>query len=914
MNSFRLSRIRSKGILDFLSHWTTAHPRTIVALVLSLSALSVLYSYRHLEFLTGRNQLISADKPYLQLSDEYSETFQGLEQLVVVAEGKDIEETKEFIGRLGEQLQKDKEHIDDVFYQIDLTSLEGKKLLLLPPKDLRVLRDQAEEYQDLIRDLATSPGLNTLLTDINRKISSAMVNHLMEGLLGIEGPEEAKEKKPVDISFFRSLLGQMQSVLGPDRLVYRSPWADLFGNDKLSSDGFLLSDDKRFVFLLADPHKRGEGFNARQESIDALRLHIAELRHAFPGVQAGVTGEKALNNDEMASAQSDSSLATILSLIGVALLYLLFFRNVRRTLILVCTVAVDLMLTIGLATLTVGHLSILSIFVGPILIGLGDDRVVYFLSRYEEERDLGRSFQEAIRITLINAGPGIAVAALTNAIAFYAMTLADFQGVQELGLIVGNGMLVSCFTTLTFLPALLTLSEGKRTWKPSMRSDTWLAKGFRAWDSRVQRLRRPVLIFASVITLLCLFALPSLTFDYNLLHLQAQSTESVIWENRIVESSGRSSWFALATAPTLADAAQKAQQMEALSSVERVDTIASLVPESQEERLGLVREIQPLFAGLPSTLPAAGAVDVARLRLDLKKVLLKMQGKRDTWDPQKKPPEQEITEVKALLTDVLARLEALSVEDASRDLDRLQLPLFRDFADKWALLSGNLDPSGPITLTEVPSQIARRFVSEDGRKFLLQIYPRKDIWDHAPLKEFLTQLEQVDPEVTGSPVIAYESIQAMKNGYLKGGLYAAVAIILISFVTLRRVRDTLLAVLPVVMGMLWAAGLMWLFHLSFNLANLVAIPITIGIGVESGIYLSRRAHEEERDGGTLVGGSTGQAIALFSLSTMVGFGSLMVARHDGIFSMGLLLTLSVGSVLMVSVTVLPLLLRIKPRE
>jgi predicted RND superfamily exporter protein len=147
---------------------------------------------------------------------------------------------------------------------------------------------------------------------------------------------------------------------------------------------------------------------------------------------------------------------------------------------------------------------------------------------------------------------------------------------------------------------------------------------------------------------------------------------------------------------------------------------------------------------------------------------------------------------------------------------------------------------------------------------------------------------------------------------MEGGLYAAAAILVAAFLTLRRGRDTLIAMLPVVCGMLWIADLMWLGHLTFNLANLVVVPITIGIGVESGVYLVRRAREETREGEGLVRGSTGQAVTLFSLSTMVGFGSLMLARHYGIFSMGLLLTLAVGSVLLVSLTVLPLLLQLPP--
>lgn len=905
----------SSVLLGAVSHLTTTSARTVVVVVGVLSVLAVVYTARHLEFVTDLNQLISSHKRYRQLDEEYAAAFHGLEQLVVVAEGPDVQETKAFIRRLGERLAADTEQVQEVLYRIEASSFEGKKLLLLSPAELRSLHENVEEYQDLLRALMTAPGLNTLLAAMNQKISSVMVSHLTEGFLGLEEPEETAEKAaPLRLSFFRSLLEQMEQALTAAEFRYRSPWAEVFGNDELANDGFLVSDDQRFVFLLVEPRKRGDGFDARRESIHAVRRHVAELRQAFPRVQAGVTGDKALGNDEMLTAQADSSLASVVSLVGVGLLYLLFFRSVRRTLILVVTILVGLSWTMGLLTLTVGHLSVISIFVAPILIGLADDRIIYFLSRYEEERDLGQSCHQAIHLTFTHAAPGIVAAACTNALAFYAMTLADFRGIQELGFIAGNGMLLFLIVTLTLLPALLTLSEAKKPWQKSVRRETWLAGGFAWWGLTVQRWRRPVLLLAAGVSLLSLLTLPTLTFDANLLHLQAHGTESVTWELRIVENSGRSSWFALATAPSVTGAAQKAARLAALPAVEKVDSIAALVPAGQEERIRLVRALAPLFDGVPALLAAPGPVDAQDLKRTLEKLTFKFQGETDAWDSQQQPSARELAEVRVMLTRVRARLETRAETDAAAALTRLQTFLFQDFAEKWALLRTNLNPPGPITLADIPSQLRARFVSADGRQFLLQIYPRQDIWEWGPLTDFVSQLRQVDPEVTGSPVIGYESIQAIKNGYLEGGLYAAAAILAVAFLALRRGKDTLLAMLPVACGMLWTAGLMWLSDLKLNLANLVAIPITIGIGVESGMYLVRRTHEEACAGWVLVGGSTGQSVALFSLSTMVGFGSLMLARHYGIFSMGLLLTLAVGSVLLVSLTVLPVLLHSPPPE
>jgi hopanoid biosynthesis associated RND transporter like protein HpnN len=743
-------------------------------------------------------------------------------------------------------------------------------------------------------------------------MSLALATHLTEGFLGLDAPAaQGEQKAPLSLSFLNSLLEQMEQTLAAS-LSYHSVWGNFFGNEKLTSDGFLVSDDKRFVFLLVDPQKRGEGLNPRQESIATIRHHIADVRTAFPRVQAGVTGDEALWNDEMLAAQADSPLATVISLVGVGILYLLFFRHLQRTLILVATMSVGLSWTLGLLTLTVGHLSLISIFVAPILIGLADDQAISFLSRYEEERDLGRSFSEAIHRTFTQAAPGLIAAACTNALAFYAMTLADFRGVQELGFIVGNGMWLSLLVTLTFLPAMLTLTEGHKSWQKSMRRGTRLAREFARWGQAVQHVRRPVLLLTVGVSLLCLLALPTLTFDYNLLHLQAHGTESVSWELRILENSGRSSWFALATASSVAEVAQKAAQFAALPAVEKVQTIASLVPVGQEERQRLIQELAALIHELPVTGSPPSAVDREQLKQTLEQMKFKLQEQPAGRDTPQQPPEREmLSAVRGRLDSVLSHLNPSSEKEAAA-LERLQTALFQDFAAQWALLHQNLAPSGPITLADIPAQVRSRFVSADGTKFLLQIYPRQDIWERAPLEEFVRQLRQVDSNVTGFPVMSYESIPAIKNGYLEGGLYATVAISIVAFFTLREWRATLLAMLPAGCGMLWLVGLMWLGHLTFNLANLVAVPITIGIGVESGIYLVRRAREEGRAGWVLVEGSTGQSVALFSLSTMVGFGSLMVARHSGIFSMGLLLTVAVGSVLLVSLTVLPLLLQPPP--
>jgi hypothetical protein len=879
----------------------------------ALAIAAAFYTAHSMEFVTGRNDLISAEKRYVQLDDEYAEEFMGIDQVVVVVLPVDVQQGKDFVTRLGETLARDTAHVAEVFYRIDTSSLEGKKLLYLSPEDLSALRDHVDEYHDLIHDLTTAPGLNTLFRAVNQQVSSGMVSHIVSGFLGLDAPTETPEKseaKPVKIVFLTSLLQELKRALGSAEYGYRSPWAKFFVDaEELSDNGYLVSGNRRFVFLMVELKDQDNGGAAStEESLASVRATVRALKKEFRGLDAGVTGTEALNSDESASTQADAGVATVVSLLGVMLLYMLFFRKVRHPLLIVASLTVGLVWTMGFVTLTVGHLTIITVFVAPMLLGLADDFGVHFIARYEEERSRGASTLAALDTVFEHTVPGIAAGAFTTALSFAAVMLADFRGMQELGLIAAGGMLLSLLAMVIFLPALMVVVESYRPWQAEKTGRTFLTGFFTAWGEGLGRVRWPVLSLAGICTVAGLAALPSMSFDYNLLNLQARGTESVRWEKRIIENSERSTRDALATAPTPEEAMHKAAAFEALSSVESVESVASLIPSGQAERIELVRALQPLLSDLPPTLAAPAPVDVADLLRTLDKLKLKIREENDEWDPVRKPSEQELGEVRQSLIAVAERVQRMPEAEVKARLVSFQDALFRDFQDKWALLRNNLNPSGPITFADVPAQLKSRFVSRDGTKFLLQIYPQKNVWEREAQEEFVQQLRLVDPDVTGNPVIGYESIRAMKEGYVEGGFYAFLAIVIVTFLTFRRVGDTLLAMLPLGLGIIWTAGLMWVFDLQFNVANLVAVPLIIGIGIENGLHIVHRYREEGLGGPALVAGSTGQSVALFSLTTMVGFGSLMVARYYGIFSMGLLLTVAVGSVLIASLTVLPLIL------
>ena len=237
----------------------------------------------------------------------------------------------------------------------------------------------------------------------------------------------------------------------------------------------------------------------------------------------------------------------------------------------------------------------------------------------------------------------------------------------------------------------------------------------------------------------------------------------------------------------------------------------------------------------------------------------------------------------------------------------LQMQVYRDFVRNFQKLQANVNPR-PVEPENLPAEIRRKFVSSQGR-FLLQIHPAVNIWSRDGATRFVTELRAVDPDVTGTPVITYEAIRLMERAYVQGTLYAIALVILVTALILRRPRETMLALLPLALGLVWTVGLMYFLNLKFTLGNVFGLPLILGAAAEYGINIMLRFMEDRAHGGPLIARSTIMAVLVSGLSTIVGFGSLMLARHRGIYGLGLLLTVGTATSLIAALLVLPVLLR-----
>jgi hopanoid biosynthesis associated RND transporter like protein HpnN len=903
--------IVSRGLWS-LARLSLAMPWLTVLAAIALAGGAVWYTATHLEFQTSRNALVPQKARYITQHRASREDFGDIDPLIVAIAPQQFERGKQFVDTLAARLRADTQHFARVTEKISVDSLEGKKLLLLAPPDLHTLKQRLEDAQELITTVTTTPGVVPLLTAINQEISKALVTHVTSAFLNTPASTSDSEADPaptLDVNFLTALFTEMTRPLTtPAPAAFHSPWDSFFLKDSgvLSQTGYLTSENKRFFFMLVEDHPAGSGFVKHSAPLAALRTHLEALRHDFPDVQAGVTGGKALANDEMLTSQRDNALASVIALTGVAMLFIVGFREVWSPLLVVASLTIGLCWTLGFTTLTVGHLNILSITFAPILIGLADNFGVQLVARYGEERSRGRDFRTAMAIATHNTGPGILTAAGTVALAFYAVMLADFPGLAELGFIAGSGVLLGVLASFVLLPALLAVSEPYLPAYPG----TWKTIPHDPLRS-LRRFPRLTLGLIGLLTLVALGLLPMPRFDYNLLNLQARGTESVDWEYRLLEGTDRSSWYATSVASSLDELYRKKAQFAALPTVERVESLAAVLPANQAERLALIKTLEPVIQALPSAGGDLEPIDVAELEVVLDKIRFKLQRPTTSWDPTKRPSETALSEARQALLTLQERLHTMPPETVQHLLMPWQRALVADFADKLGVLRHNVSPAGPITLEDVPGYLRERFVGQSGR-YLLQIYARHNIWERQPMEAFVTQLQAIDADVTGAPIVAFYSIHQMQQGYLRGGFYALVVIAGITLLDFRRLKPTLLTLLPLGLGALWIAPWMGLLGVQFNMANLVVFPLFMGMAIDCGVHLVHRALETPDTAASPLASSTGKAVFVSGLTTMVGFGSLLVAKHAGIFSLGLLLTLAIGCNLAAAFVVLPLVLYLLP--
>ena len=897
----RSSSTTLNRLFHFVEHLAFTHSLLVVVVSLVLAGFSIWVTGQKLTFKTGRGDLVSKDLPYVKLYKDYRKHFKDLEGMVIVAEGGTTTRMAKFSEKLASRLKSYPDLFSKVIYKFDTSYFRSRFLLYLDPEDLKSLQKKLEDHRDFIETVNASPGLNPLINQINNEISSGMVDSLMVDFLGDdENDEEENKKDENDLKLLIKILEEMNGSL-ENNYHYQSPWQSLFNSNEesLRDKGYLVSKNEKLLFILVVPNEDETSFTGYKDSVYFARDLIAEVKKDFPEIEVGLTGEDVISTDEMITTQQDVELASKIALSGVSLLFIIAFRGIVKPLLAVLSLLVALAWSLGFTSLTVGHLNILSVVFTTILIGLGIDFGIHILERYKEERQSGADILPSLHNTLQGTGQGNFSGAITTAMAFGAMVLTDFIGIVELGWIAGWGILFCMVAMILLLPALVTLEEKWR--KPNLPKST--KKSVSSKISGLDKIfnhYKLIIVVCSLLVLLASLSLRKNFFDYNLLNLQARGTEAVQYEMRILENAGRSAWSAAFLADSLEEVQQKEAKLKNLSTVENVESIAAMVPDNQIENAEFIKEnLAPMFSEI-FVEEENELFSLKAFKKTLKRIRFKLQGREGKED--------KVAQAAREIDQFFKKNEILEPALVKASLEGFSNKLFTDYRKLMEDLKLNAEPRF-IEISGIPKSLRERYISDHG-KFLITVFPSVDIWDIEKREKYLKDLRSVDFNVTGSAVHMFNSTRLMTEGYIKGGIYAMVAIVIYVFFVFRNIRTVLFILIPVFAGSIWTLGIMDLTGLKLNMANLVILPLILGIGVVNGIHITHRYREEKDKNQVVLSKSTGQAVILSSLTTMIGFGSMMVADHYGVYSLGLVLSLGVFCCLIASITFLPALLKL----
>ncbi|REK17922.1 MAG: hypothetical protein DWQ37_05220 [Planctomycetota bacterium] len=848
-----------------------AFPVTTLAVMLALALGACYLTATRLGYQTSRMDLLDPKSNYNQLWTEYIEEFGDEDDAVVVVEGADREQVVPVLEEISATLAREDRLFHAVLHEVDLGKIRSKGLHYLSPEELAGIEHFLHEVGPLLAG----------------DWSSLSVSHMASGLLHeIETSGSDVQRSAAARDKLRRLANSLGAAFG-QRGRYLSPWPEMPSGFSVLSElnsEYLLANEGKLGFVLLRLARGEDSFNHCTEACDALRDLIAQARVRHPDVEIGLTGLPIMENDEMRSSQSSMFWASMVSMVGVGFLFVAGFGGARHALLANAILLVGMALAFGYTTLAVGHLNILSVTFTVTLIGIGIDYGIYYVARYLQMRGENADCRTALLETSRHAGPAIATGAVTTAIAFFAAGLTSFKGVAELGVIAGGGILLCAFAELTLLPACIWLVDrgglGVRMPKPL---------GVHRWISPLTRLPRVTLVVCVGGTLFVSLGIGRLWYDNNLLNMQAEGMESVELERKLLSEANRSVWYALSIADSREELLQRKQEFLKLASVERTDEIVSRLPLDEEVKKPIIGRIGQRLSQLPERPPL--------ITVDTPDRLGQVLGRVQNLLAQSRYDEKCVRQLETV-RDLLRRLPAA---DCYALLTRFQQEMAGDLLSRLHILRSIANPQPP-TLTDLPASLVDRFVGHNG-KHLLKIYGRGDIWDSAALRRFVTEVRSVDPHVTGNPLQAHEASIEMKESYQEAAIYAMLVIISVLVLDFKNLQHALLAAVPLGVGVLQMFGLLGLLDIPLNPANLIALPLILGIGVDYGVHI---VHEfRETKGPYRMSPGTAVAVLVDALTTLVGFGSLMIASHQGLQSLGRVLTLGVTCCLFTSLVMLP---------
>jgi hopanoid biosynthesis associated RND transporter like protein HpnN len=906
-------------LMGGVARFVCACPALVFVVAVILTVASVWIVATRFNVVNNTSDLLSDKYPSKKNYNELLKDFGSDSRFIVLIKSPDPATNRKAADEIGPFLETLKPHVTTVLYKIDFSAVKPRLLFTRDIPELEKIARQVEdearaENQNQKKSEQIALDLNSILNQANQKFDDKYLRKSANW----------KDFTPF-VTQFISILNKVSDQAEGKTGVQQST--------KISDDGSaedydateMLAEHEYFslqggtallVFAYpGDPDK--DAAAPYSTTVDTIRARLKDLEAKYPGVELKLTGEPALDADEITTSTSDTIKALCITVALIVGLFLFSYRTFLRPTMTFLVLIMGVLWSLAFALITVGHFNDISMAVIPMVLGIGIDFGIQILGRYEEELGLNRTVDQAVTASLQHTGVAIITGGSTTAVAFFTLCFNDFVGLSELGIIAGASVILCIAANLLVLPSVFLLRDRRRTAQQLQAQSSNSAWHFiHNWDQSMVRIPWLWLILSAIISIISILSLPYLKFDYNLLHLQNQSADSVknlhevMDASRNIEGTEVSTIYASVVADNLDQARELDKKLVALPVVARVDSLLELVPEDQDKKLPIVRRIVAAAAKLNVKPASHTAVDIPRARSDIKSLLSQAQeGEKQAkgYAGVSKIARQAVQAFASMIPALQRADHALNSApeaEIKKRFDASSTGAFTRLQTNLEMIKTQRADRG-LTLADIPPELKRLFLAADG-KILLQVYGKKDLWERAPDEEFVKQVLPVAPKATGTPVLNYYATELLRVSYLKAAVWAFVAIVILIFLHFQSFKYLILTLTPLILAVLWRTGAMVWLGIDFNPANIVTLPLIIGIDVAFGVYIIDRYREEGKL--SIFSGSTGKAIIMSSLTALFGFSSLLVSDFYGMFSIGQLMSLGLAIGLVTSIFILPQIL------
>jgi hopanoid biosynthesis associated RND transporter like protein HpnN len=839
----------------------------VILLFIAISAASVDYTINNLGINTDTSTLLSQDLPFQKNRIRWEQEFpQDADNILLVVDAPTAEQTSIAANELAKKLSANQQLFEHVYIPDDNEFLKQQGLLYL----------EIDELDDLA----------TKLADAQPFIGHLSKNYHLHGLLDILGTalENTDSGLPVDLNPLLTEIDQSLLAVQAQKVHFLS-WQKLLDVNQSSDRNTLRS------IVSAKPIADFNSLQPAKHSLDFAREIIQQIQLKDPQVTIRMTGKIALGEDEMRVLAEDTVYSGLFAFALVIIVLLVGLRSIKIVLCTLIVLIIGLILTAGFATIAVGHLNVLSVAFAILYIGLGVDFAIHICLCFRECWEDRMTSEEAIQKSVRILGSSLFLCALTTSIGFFAFIPTDYEGVSELGLISGGGMFVGLITSLTLLPALLKVFSIKQMPQKQASTLPCFICTFPFKYAKAIRYTSVLLAVAAA------FSLNYVYLDSNPVNLRDQNSQSVRAFKDLLQSKYRSPFVLIGLSDSLEKAESLAKQVKQLPSVNKAITLNSFVAKDQAEKLEIIEDLDiVLGADLDSFNRPLDKADSRQGLLNLQtKINLALANPISNASPEL------LQKLQQDITAFIHSADAMTSPEAS--YQQLETSLLRLLPFTMQQLSSSL-LAYEYELEDIPVTIKQNWVSQSGI-YKVMIDPKKDLNIAENLTEFATDVQSIDNSVTGLPVSDLAAGAVISKVFVQAFSTAFIIIFIVLLLLLRNLRNSLLVMWPLLLAGLLTAAANVLLNNPFNFANIIALPLLMGMGVDSGIHIMHRLHSGLEKGEHLLQTSTARGVFFSSLTTLLSFTSLAFTNHQGIASMGLLLAIGISFTLICTLIVLP---------